>query len=64
VNLYNYFEGQERIAEQFLVVPYNIPERSVATYFPEANVLVPLNSYADRSFTPTSKLVVIKIKKV
>ena len=61
VNLHNYFGGTERVAERFIVVPYQIPPRCVATYFPEANVLVPLQSKADRSHTPTSKSVVIKI---
>jgi hypothetical protein len=32
-----------------------------ATYFPEANVLVPINSVAKRSNTPTSKFVIISI---
>jgi hypothetical protein len=40
-------------------VPYEIPRRSVATYFPEANVLVPIGSVALRSNTPTSKAVVV-----
>ena len=32
-----------------------------ATYFPEGNVLVPIDSVAERSNTPTSKFVVISI---
>lgn len=61
VNLYNNHGGVERVAERFIVVPYNIPRKCVATYFPEANVLVPIDSYADISKTPTSKSVVITI---
>ena len=55
--------GQEerRTAERFLVVPYDIPRRCVATYFPEANVLVPIGSVALRSNTPTSKAVVVTL---
>lgn len=64
VNLYNYHGGVERVAEKFIVVPYNIPRKCVATYFPEANVLVPIDSFADISKTPTSKSVVITIKAV
>ncbi len=64
VNLYNNHGGVERVAEKFIVVPYNIPRKCVATYFPEANVLVPIDSYADFSKTPTSKSVVIKVKSV
>lgn len=63
VDLYNYYEGIERVAKTFVVVPYDIPEQCVATYFPEANPLVPINKIADKSHTPASKSVVIKIKK-
>ena len=63
VDLINNFEGQERIVHKFLVVEYNIPEKCTATYFPETNALVPLNSVADKSNTPTSKLVIIKVRK-
>lgn len=63
VDLYNYYGGIERIAPQFIIVPYSIPERCVATYFPETNTLVPIDSYANRSMTPTSKTVVVEIKK-
>ena len=61
VDLCSRFEGQERIARAFVVVPFSIPPRCVATYFPEANVLVPLGSTADGSNTPTSKSVVITL---
>lgn len=62
VDLVGYYFGKKRVASQFIVIPYNIPSRSVATYFPEANVLVPINSYAEGSKTPRSKWVAIKIK--
>lgn len=61
VDLYNDHDGLRRIAHRFIVVEYSIPERCTATYFPETNVLVPLNSVADKSNTPVSKLVIIKI---
>jgi hypothetical protein len=35
----------------------------VATYFPEANVLVPLEQKAKFSGTPASKSVVVKVRK-
>lgn len=63
VDLYNYHDGVERVAHNFIVVKYNIPEQCTATYFPETNVLVPIGSVADKSNTPTSKFVVLKIKK-
>ncbi|QDE84029.1 FdhF/YdeP family oxidoreductase [Myxococcus xanthus] len=61
VDLRSHFEGETRLARGFRVVPYNIPRRCAATYFPEANVLVPVNSFAEKSRTPTSKSVVISI---
>lgn len=64
VNLYSSYEGVERKAEKFIVIPYSIPVQCVATYFPEANPLVPLQSVADKSHTPTSKSVIITLKKV
>jgi anaerobic selenocysteine-containing dehydrogenase len=63
VDIYNYGDGIERVAKLFVIIPYNIPERNTATYFPEANVLVPINSVAEGSNTPVSKRVIIKIKK-
>lgn len=53
--------GQVREARHFLVVPYNIPRGCVATYFPEANVLVPLDLQAHTSKTPVSKSVVVRV---
>ncbi|MCX8471148.1 MAG: FdhF/YdeP family oxidoreductase [Chitinophagaceae bacterium] len=64
VDIYNYHDGVERVAHKFLVIEYNIPERCVATYFPETNVLVPIKSTADKSNTPTSKSVTVKLKAI
>ncbi len=61
VDLENDFGGERRVAERFIAVPYPIPRRCVGTYFPEANVLVPLERYADGSFTPASKDVMVRI---
>jgi len=63
VDLYNFSDHRERKAPKFVVIPYNIPQQSVATYLPEANVLVPIASTSDKSNQPTSKSVVIKIVK-
>ena len=58
-------EGKEerRQALRFLAVPYEIPRRCAATYFPEANVLVPIDSVALRSNTPTSKAIVVSFAR-
>ncbi len=62
VDLTSHFEGEERVAQRFVVVPYSIPRRCAATYFPETNVLVPVRSVADKSNTPVSKSVVISLR--
>ncbi|HKR02650.1 MAG TPA: FdhF/YdeP family oxidoreductase, partial [Pyrinomonadaceae bacterium] len=62
VDLISHFEGEERVAQRFVVVPYSIPRRCAATYFPEANVLVPIGSVAEKSNTPASKSVVISLR--
>jgi molybdopterin-dependent oxidoreductase alpha subunit len=64
VDIYNYHGGRERVAHKFIVVPYPIPQQCTATYFPETNVLVPVQSVADKSNTPVSKGVVVKIRQV
>ena len=56
-------ESESVVSQSWYVVPYDIPRGNVATYFPESNVLIPLDSVADRSNTPTSKSVPIGIKK-
>jgi molybdopterin-dependent oxidoreductase alpha subunit len=62
VDLSSEFDGSIRRAERFAVVPFDIPKRCTATYFPETNVLVPIGSVAEKSNTPTSKYVVIRIR--
>jgi anaerobic selenocysteine-containing dehydrogenase len=62
VDLTSHYEGEQRVARHFMIAPCKIARRCTATYFPEANVLVPINSTADRSNTPTSKSVVISIE--
>ena len=62
VDLVSHFNGEERVAPKFAIVPYDIPRGCAATYFPEANVLVPVGSVAEKSNTPASKSVVISIR--
>lgn len=63
VDLLSYYDGKERVAPHFMVVSYDIPRQCTATYFPEANILISINSKADRSDTPVSKLVVVTMRK-
>ncbi|MFP4281788.1 MAG: FdhF/YdeP family oxidoreductase [Opitutales bacterium] len=61
VDLTSHFSDGERHARMFLVVPYDLPRGCAAAYFPETNVLVPLDSTAARSGTPTSKSIVVTV---
>lgn len=61
VDITSHFSDGERHAEKFTVVPYPIPLRCTATYFPETNVLVPVGSVAEKSNCPTSKLVIVTV---
>ena len=61
VTITSKFNGKIREAANFKVVGYDIPEHCCATYFPEANVLVPLDSFAHTAKTPASKSVIVTI---
>ena len=61
VDITSHFDDGERHVKGFTVVPYPIPVDCAATYFPEANPLVPLGSVARGSGTPTSKCVIISV---
>ena len=53
---------EERRAKEFRIVAYSTPRANAAAYYPETNVLVPLDSTADVSGTPTSKSVIIRLE--
>ncbi|HEV3265941.1 MAG TPA: FdhF/YdeP family oxidoreductase [Acidimicrobiales bacterium] len=55
-------DGVDRVVEQFRVVSFPTARGCAAAYFPEANGLVPLDSTAEKSNTPTSKAVVVRLK--
>ena len=63
VDIHSDHGGIRRTAHRFTVVPYPIPIGCAATYFPEANVLVPIDTVAVKSNTPVSKLVIITLQK-
>ncbi|WP_431783920.1 FdhF/YdeP family oxidoreductase [Streptomyces chumphonensis] len=54
-------DGTERTAPGFRVVHYPTARGCAAAYYPETNVLVPLDATADGSNTPASKSVVIRL---
>jgi molybdopterin-dependent oxidoreductase alpha subunit len=63
VDLTSRFAGKERHAPRWVAVPYDIPPGMCATYFPEANVLVPIEQFAEGSRTPASKSVVVVVTR-
>lgn len=63
VDLISVWTDGERYARRFRAVAYPTPRGCAAAYFPEANVLVPLDSTALGSNTPTSKSVIIRIER-
>lgn len=63
VDITSHYTDGERSAKRFIVVPYPIPKGCVAAYFPEANPLVPIDSKADKSDTPTSKSIIVSLEK-
>jgi molybdopterin-dependent oxidoreductase alpha subunit len=62
VDLIGEHDGALRIAARFIAVPFDLPRGNCATYFPEANPLVPLESTADKSNTPASKSVIVRVE--
>ena len=63
VDITSSFNGEMRSAKNFIVVPMPIARNCVATYFPEANALVHIDSVAHTSNTPASKSVIVKLHK-
>jgi molybdopterin-dependent oxidoreductase alpha subunit len=63
VDITSVYDGVARLANRFLIVPYEIPCGNLAAYFPETNVLVPFDHYADGSKTPISKSIRVKLTK-
>ncbi|RZA19483.1 MAG: FdhF/YdeP family oxidoreductase [Lysobacteraceae bacterium] len=55
-------DGAHRIVRGFLLVAYDIPRGCLAAYYPETNPLVPLDSYAERARTPTSKAIPVVLR--
>jgi len=61
VTLSSVYGAVTRTAPDFVVVVYDLPRGAVATYFPEANVLVPVEHHAEKSRTPASKSVAVRV---
>ena len=63
IDISSHYNGQIRTSKNWLAIPYDIPSRNIAAYFPEANELVPLDSTAKLSNTPTSKWIVCSLSE-
>lgn len=57
-----YQDGMERVLRKFRIVSYPTSRGCAAAYYPEANVLVPLNHVAEGSNTPVSKAVPVRLE--
>ena len=56
-------DNVDRVLRGYRLVGYPTPRGCAAAYYPEANVLVPLDSVADGSNTPVSKAVIIRLER-
>jgi formate dehydrogenase major subunit len=64
VDVYSEWSDEaDRCLRDYRLVAYPIARHCAAAYFPEANVLVPLESVAEGSNTPTSKSVVVRLER-
>ncbi len=64
VDLHSEWPGQpDRVLRGLRAVAYPTARGCAAAYYPEANVLVPLDSTAKRSNTPVSKAVVVRLER-
>ena len=61
VDITSVWHDGERSVQGFILVEYDIPEGCLASYFPETNPLVPLDSVAERAGTPTSKSIPVRL---
>lgn len=57
-----YSDGVDRVLRNYRLVSYPSARGCAAAYYPEANVLVPLESVAEGSQTPASKAVIVRLE--
>ena len=54
-------DGVRRRREGLIVTPYDIPDGCLGAYYPEANVLIPVEHHAEESHVPAAKSVPVRI---
>jgi molybdopterin-dependent oxidoreductase alpha subunit len=62
VDLRSELDGVRRELRDLRAIAYAIPRGCAAAYFPEANALIPVTSFADRSRTPTFKSIPVSLR--
>ena len=62
VDITSHYNGKQRTVYGFRLVETELPKGCVMAYFPETNPLIPMDSFAEESRTPTSKSVVVTIR--
>jgi molybdopterin-dependent oxidoreductase alpha subunit len=62
VDVTSHFRGETRTVKGFRLATYDLPRGCAAAYFPEANPLVPVDSLADGSHTPTYKHLEVSLR--
>ena len=63
LDITSHHRGKTRVGRRFMVLPYDIPRGCLGSYFPEANVLVPIDKFAEGSLTPASKSIEVSLEK-
>ncbi|MGF6773726.1 molybdopterin-dependent oxidoreductase alpha subunit [Paraburkholderia sp. GAS199] len=56
-------DGIERVIRSFKVIEYTLPDGCCGAYYPEANPLVPLYAFDQKSRTPSYKSVPVRIAR-
>jgi len=54
-------DGISRTLNGLRVVDFDIPEGCIGSYYPEANVLIPLWHHAERSMVPAAKSIPVRV---
>jgi molybdopterin-dependent oxidoreductase alpha subunit len=55
-------DGVGRSLRGLIVTPYDIPRGCLGAYYPEANILMPLDHHAEQSHVPAAKSVPVRIR--
>jgi molybdopterin-dependent oxidoreductase alpha subunit len=63
VDITSHHQGTQRTGRRFLVIPYDLPRGCLGSFFPEANVLVPIKRFARISLTPSSKSIEVSLAR-